>query len=999
VPFPGANAAFPAGARVDQQSWSDAIAFMLTNYGHSADFIVAMQNVFRRSAKFFGPELTELPTLPRERYTDGIAFETYLRRRLYAMRIIRPNFDSNHDAAARADPGWSTAVRVWNAIAPRGNDIAGPNAVAHLAAINAVFPAGAQWVAADCTDFIGQNRAGANRYGTLQASAYWHQFFANVHLVVDADESELQRVLRSMTTTETNSLRSWLAMDFFDAIGNIQPAVALAAAIPLPGNANTYMLPITTFTGVAIPAGAGDTTNNLIGAGRYYRRDHNLPVHNMHEIFTYTVPVGCSALRQVRMNAKYNDDVAAIHLANRLRNLGGQGFLHRFATIATQWRAATDSVACALALTGGVLNHKKGSPSTGNARFDAQYSRTIDRGNLGGIGQYLEDYISAISIAWSTIGYLSTVHLEYENNVTQFNFAQESAFSALRDMDAGAPRLNTMSNHLVWRCFHPILVGIFCPTLPLRGGMISKIVPKFGALSSGIELPWDTWHLKLSDKIEIAGYFRILTLLAGYTIRYRPTYVYAPSRAGVQSTLHRFWEQLDDIPPRLSDSAPWSPTLAQDPYWYYDVPHGLQFVLDVPAPVNERYPFMLNVRLVAYQSMPVLSCFPALLPNDKLSPASSTAAPGHNGLSIVGTYPNFVPNASPSSRRTYAPGMFADRMTRYETDDQDITEAFMRSANWFSRLMSANTVYQRSWAGFTGNRGRALTDSVNGPNVMVGPNGNPALPVHFTGANAGVLLTVQSCHATGCYWAPPLAGMPNAPALGFLDDWTDNPHLRLFYNIMSYSQARLSQWYFQPYIATPPVLLGDASSRLVPELTLDYDPTANMDGPGAALMHNRFMASLRNTPSARRGDVVIGTEPNTFLATVPLAAQQAYDNTIRREEVSFAQPVVVPIETAPTHLHFNSGLGAVIPEQNDPRSGAPPLSEVELKNKAIRQEIETLTLLQQLADLKKGSITPMDTVTPPLPVDPPPPPVGSTVAPPATGLYRFPASRRRRGFQ
>lgn len=980
-PFTGCRNPVPALAYTNPDSWRDAISFMLTNFGGSADFIVAMQNVFRRSAKFFTAEIHELPTMPYERVTNAVPLVANVARRLLTMRIIRPNFTQLHDAGARANMPWLIALRVWNAIPPQGNDLSNVNAIPFLPAINGIFPLAAPWAAAQCEDMFPDpailGQAGVAE--TLQTSAYWHQFFANVPMGL-VGEPDLQNVIRTMTQTEINALTVWLAMDFYAAFGQIQPAVpaigaiAPQAAIMIPGAAGDYMMAIETFTGVALP-GTFDDVRDLVAAGRYYRRDHSLTVHNLIEVYQYTVPVGCAALRTSRLTATYNDDKAAIQLAARLRHLGGRGMLARFAAIAVQWRCATDTAVCAYSLNAANINHRLGIPNTGSNQMDAQIYRTADRAHLGGMNKYLQDYITAVSGAWASLGYASTLLLEYQGGYTQHTFIPANHFDDARVYEPGLiATADTMSSHLLWRCFHPILVGIMCPGLPLLGGIISKDIPFLGSLSSGITLPWDAWLIKLSTIVEVAGWLRILLLSAGYTIMFRPSYVFAPGRSSPKQEIVRIWEDLDDVPPRLSDSAPWSPTLAQDPYWFYEVPSPLKTVLDTPDFINRRAPFLLPVRIVAHYYYEALTALPFMIPFENAAPAYRTANAAQDTLTL-GTLPNF--NAATGFRRfrTSMPGMIATFANRYHDVDGGQSEIFQRSIEYFSRMMSNNVTFMRSLRGFSGNGG-LFVQIYNARNqAIVGPNGNAMAAGYAVGAAAGARRTVESCWTTGCFWRPALANMPAVLPLD-QEDSTDNPHLRTFFNIWSTMNARVRQWYFQPVVEQPPILLGDMSPGLLPSITHTFDPTSNDEHGQPALMTNRFIDSVSAAMGAVDQGSTLDPASREIALTQPEILAKSYHNDTRDEAVSFNRPEVVPVSTG-DYQHFVSGMRASTSHSNDDHYSAPrihfnpPLATSQSgyttsRIQELRDELEVSKLMAEIADYKaKINIEPVVDIIPP----------------------------------
>jgi len=961
--FSGDRDPLPANAYTNPDSWRDAIAFLLNNFGHSADFIVALQNTFRRSASFFPTEISELPTRPFERLTNGQEVEDKTIRRILALRIIRPNFDNDHDAGARGSMDWLNSIRIWNALPPRGQNIAGNNAIPHLAAINQSFPPRARWNNVNCTPYqpieATLQREGAS--ATVQSSAVWAQFFAGTHLAL-AGEPEIRMVLRTMTTAELNALTLWLEQDFFAVFGTLEPELLPENGLPgvpaitLPGQAEDYNLTLATFTGAALP-GNTTTPRDLVAAGRFYRRDHCMTVHNMVESYKFAVPIGCSAMRDVRMSANYNDDTAAIQLAARLRHLGGHGLLVRFACITSQWRAATDTAACALSMNAANINHRLGVPNTGAPDMDAQLYRTMDRATLGGMNNLMDTYISVVSTAWATLGYASSLQLEYRGGYTQHTLLPVTSFLDHRQTVPDVQDTSlTMSSHLLWRCFHPITVGLLAPLLPLNGGLVAKEVPFMGSISSAVTLPWDAWLIKFTAIFDLAGWLRVMLLSAGYTIMFRPSYVFAPGRSSPQQTIVRVWEDLDDVPPRLSDTAPWTTTLAQDPYWYYETPRPIKVVLDTPAFINRRAPFLRNTRLVAHYHSETLTSLPVLLPYEAAAPMSRNVNRGQDAL-LFGAFPNYNANVGPRRFRINMPGMLATANNRYHAADGSPTELHLRSIEYFSRMMSNNVVYMRSLRGLSGNGGNARRTFNATGNAITGPNGVAITANYAVAPCEGILLTNGSCWVTGTFWRDALPGMPPALPLD-QEDSTDNPHLRTFYTIWATMQARHRQWYFRATAETPPILLGDMTNGLVPSITHAFDPSANDENGAPALVSNRFYNAAAQAMSAVDQGSTLDPVSKELALAQPAILQEGYNTEVRNEEVSFHAPRLVPIQTG-THQHFVSGMSALVKAPiTAPSTGlhmVPPIlaDKQPTRNDILREEVERLELLTQLADVKR----------------------------------------------
>lgn len=925
---------------INPDSYLDAIRYFLQNFGRSADFLCAMHNVFRRSARFISPMVTELPTLPIERLTNATAVVTTLRRRLILMRINRPNFDLLHPQNYRVSVSWDQTISLWNAPDIAGNDISGPNAIPFLAAINNFFPQANQLVAAHCIPFFPDGALpNDQQFADMQSCVLWHQFFSRIDIL---EPGLLEHRMRQLTTAELDSILLWLHLDYFALFGQLHaaipalpPAAAAQGAVMLPGNAANYRTAMTNI--MAVEAPDQETARTLAHGGRRWRRDWSLPVHNMYESFQACTPNGSAFLRSVRLDSSYHTDQSAIHLAHRLKSLGGAGLISRFAYVALSWRAATDSVSSTMSLTAAQIAHAAGSPQTGNPTFDAMLMRTSDKQTLGGIGEYVSTYISALDLAWRSVGWLNTIGVEYSQKYTKFELAGEFLFpSAL--ISAQGERIETVAQHLVWRVLHPVVVGLIDPELPLAGGIVSETVRKLGIQTPTSELPWDAWYTTDNSAQTIAGITRLYLLLDGRTVSYRPCYVFNSSRAGIMPTAYRLWESLDDVSPRISDSVPWTPTLAQDFLWFLAVPAGLKVVLDVPK-VNGRYAFINSTRLVGFDAAGRLNNCPVLRTKTEYRGRVTRANPNAlYGLSLGQDGYNML-SAIRRVQTTY-PGMLASYAHPYEHDDGRRNRIGDACITWFSRMMSANRIFNRSEASHISYPAVQLAYAGN-QGLLTGPDNNGVPGNYFAGAAAG-MSNRKSEHLYSIYVVQEdLPGMPAQPAAGEIVNPSSNPHLVYFYAYAGILAARWKQWFYEPSLPQPLILLS--STREVPPnfVTGIFDPRTEDQTAPAFLRLQNFVNVLSRGLSAQYPDLdpLIAETPDIYKMT-----QKGVETTD-----IFNAPKVVDI--VPTgQAHFNSGMAAksaaniVVPDP--PEAMSAELQELRL----LQTQLETARLRNELAD-------------------------------------------------
>jgi ADP-ribose pyrophosphatase YjhB (NUDIX family) len=954
--LPQGQAAILHPSLANPASWRSAIAFMLHTVGHTAEFLLAWQNVARRMGRFYTAEIKDLPTAWPDRTTDGQAMLTVLRRRLIAMRIIRPAW-SGLPAAVRANPGWVAASRMWHAVQPAAplthhGDVAANQAAVDAAMGNAAGQA--NWAAANTLPFVPvvANLAGNNER-LLPEAIGWHQFFSQVNVL---DDEEFQQFTRGMMTSQMSQVRLWLAQDFNGMFNPFNGAVVL----PNAAVANYWSLadPLSMRGGAAnIPF------RRSINGGQLWNRAHNLPTTNLIETFKTAIPSGCSRLRASRVDADYPQDSSAIHVAARFNQLPPSQFYLRTAFMAIQMRAVADGVTCVKNLNAHAIGAAYGNPASGSPLYDAWLMRSSARDSVGGFNAFLREYISLWSAGVDSLGYPAPLIAYWEGQVTNLDLIPAQQFDS-------AP-------HLQWRCFHPVIVNSIAPDINLTGGLIAKEVKMMSVETPEEELPWDKFYVKIADKTELAGYLRVAMLSGGYTLRFRPSYHMQLSRSGQPPQVVRLLNDLDDIAPRISDSAPWTTTASQDPYWYYRVRDGLKYQLDVPGPVNGRFPFMKPVYMFGYLNSERIHSGAPIVTTDAVRILRERPVAGNFILPGNGTSINFNPG-QPALRQPFYAGMNAGNYSAYYRGGAT-TREHAASLIWFSRQRSQNAVFMRSFTGLMNSCDAATAfGQMLAANLLATPNAAGAIPPAPPVGNAGpgynfgaypepIRNARSSALLTIVFRPNDIPAMPVPPPLGVFPTGRSNPHLRLFYDLWSTMQARNVQWFMSMSIDRPIVQLSYMEPMPIMAANQVFDPSQDTPDHPGALNSGRFIASLTSLTGA--GNMTIDSKKGTVSLDLSNIDVLTAGHTDRppppREVVTFAPPVFAPMETT-TSSFFNSGMSSRGKEREvsvpfiPKEPSEPPIVDEATR---LRQAIELVQLRRQLADLEKPVETPK--ITPP----------------------------------
>jgi hypothetical protein len=548
-----------------------------------------------------------------------------------------------------------------------------------------------------------------------------------------------------------------------------------------------------------------------------------------------------------------------------------------------------------------------------------------------------------VSTGWSSLGYATTMLAEYNHSYTSFEFVPEEFFDTVRST---APQVGGVRNvesplapFLQQRAFHPAVVQALSPGSEVTGGLVAKEIPMLGLQTPTEELPWEKWLIKVTDKTELAGFLRVVMLSTGYTVDYRPSYAYAPSRAGSVPIVHRTLESLDGIPPRLSDTLPMTTTLAQDPYWYYRIPNQMRFFLDAPPVDNERYPFMKPIYQNFYHLMERMSTLPPTCCHNRLRIMDYTANPNpqYGFTPTVGYAANVGVRAN---RNTLYSGMLGMMNTAFVDADGHDTMAHTRAIVWFSKQASMNAAFQRSIVGWEHSSQTATTiaGTFNGP--IQGPAGQPNSDnFNWEQNTAGLNRNIENAFFSVVCKPDAPGAMPPVPAVGNILAANDNPHLRLFYSLFGQMQARHTQWYMKLNLTRPLVLLGDMAPLPLTSIVGAFDPNSDNQANPGGLSMARFLQRLAQK---------MGTDSKGTDSAIPI--EPVFDNILapptsgpRRQNITFASPVVAPIETAGVQ-HFNSGLNAT----------AEP-DEAEKSRQHLINQIEKIKLERQLAELLRDA--------------------------------------------
>jgi ADP-ribose pyrophosphatase YjhB (NUDIX family) len=543
-------------AAANPQSWLDACAFLLHNWGGSPEFALGMQNAVRRGARFFHPTVTELPT-DLEVRTCRLDLFTTLRRRITYLRVISPTATA---APAHAAGSWSYTRWVKAMIAVRpAQDLSSAHLAANAADLALVVNILPGLTVANTPEY---NPVAAPPDSTSD-DALWHQFFAAV-TIDGADDEIFRDFVSAMPHAMLQNMYLWLAQPFHAAYN-------IAAALP---NAASFTVTYTQMNGrVAAPAGQG--LADLLRDGLLHNRAYSLPVTNLYESYNVTYPAGISHMRSLRPgNNNWHNDGLGMEIAPHLLQMTGEQLVVRASAIALQWRCATDAAANDCGLSPAWIATRNGIPTTGNTDFDNLVLDTSQRPDFGPMQPTFDHFLSAVSEGICRTGYVTNLQLDHTTGASNFHFPSYTRFwypqpNAPRGRDNYLPLV-------VWRCLHPVLIQTFMPGQPMPGLPIKEALGMLALPTRASEAPWTTWDFEGTDldRLEALAALRTSYAISGVAITPQLLLTYL-GLGGARLTYYEVAHTLSRRPGRLSDTLSVTPTAIQDPLLWLSCPRKL----------------------------------------------------------------------------------------------------------------------------------------------------------------------------------------------------------------------------------------------------------------------------------------------------------------------------------------------------------------------------------------------------------------------------------------
>nr|AEB96149.1 hypothetical protein [Lentinula edodes mycovirus HKB]BAG71789.2 hypothetical protein [Lentinula edodes mycovirus HKB] len=675
-------------------SWLDAMAMLLQNFGGSAACIAGLQNSIRTSARFISPMVTELPTPPHQRFVVGGAMWDTLLRRLIHLRMIMPHTIANDHA--RTGQAWATTYCVMNTVKYSGDDLTAsvftalPQGAPERVLVNRYLP---NLVDAEITEWL-PDAIPLN--SETEAAVFWHQYFAGFDVLVPHD---MQSVLSGMTTRELMNLHVWLAQDY-QATFHLGPSF---------GDRLLWFVGISRIPGASedIPQ---DERIAAVSAGAFIDRRRSLNVLNLREVRQVTAPAGISLLLSHKIGTEvYHNDDAALILAGKLIAMDPQTLVNRFAVIATQWRAAADTVASGMSITTAKITSKTATPRTGNIALDDRIINATEAHLVGGMRDMINTYVANVSSMISGIGYPTSFGVEHTSGVTTFEFPDPAPFVYE----------NILGNHnptamlLIYRVLHNVVAKAYLPPSEMLGGVLRVDTRYTSTYVRGNLTPWSLWRIKTTavNPVEVMGGLRILAANSGYIIQLEALTKFKSVRGGSRLRDYPIMGDILHLAPRRSDSAPWSYTLAVEPMWYLSP--TTSFMLEALA-INEDDLFVAQGAAYGYTNLACLSDLPPTLP---FGSASGIRTDGFNLHRLITNFDHvgYQAHQGPIAPAVAVGGMHYNldqAVTNVNgTPHQDIT----LFESWHTKQTSANRSYNRGLQGVYGYAGNLAAISANLP--------------------------------------------------------------------------------------------------------------------------------------------------------------------------------------------------------------------------------------------------------------------------------------------
>lgn len=900
---------YDIGALTNPQSAIDAVAFLLQNFGGSADCMTAFSNVLRRCGRFFHIESTVLPSPTPIRYTTGNLIRQSLRKRLVFMRVIRPLW-ADFTAPARLDINTVRTFKLFSASVPAGVDLTraaatgagGAVALAILANVYA-FPA---FAAANVPPtFATAVPLPAASFAHIDV--LWHNYFLNT--VIDGTvDDPLWDFIDTMPRPDFDSMLLWLAEPF--VVGRWGGDAATPTAAMLGGLAD-WVSPINNRAGRAIIAADRPTA---LAAGVLFRRESILPLTNGIEIRQVSSPSGVRLLRSIKSSqSMFHSDDAALTLADRLvhgnfEDVFGIGIL-----LQVQMRAGVDVAVGQLGISPAYLALLEGRPVTGDPALDTIFTTTNDYDVIGGADLNILSFWHAVSLSLESSGLPSTWADELSSNVVvehmpwaQYHYRR----GGYNDYDGSLT---------VLRCLSPMTVAFFRPELNAPGSLVVKKPDVFSTLTPTSVLPWDEWVIggnELSAE-EPFGVLRVVCANSGHRIIVTPALRRVDPTGNADPIIHPILTRYG----RVGPSVPWqTPTMensAVEPLWFISAPLGYRIRTET---VGGVYHFIESGPIHAYHTLGRINGLPSVI---VYSPNMINA--------LVGTDVNRQPVSAFSVaisdyaadghclavRENLAGLRPLDAAGNVLAPDGTLTATGDRLTRVLSGQASSNTTWMRNTPGLL--NANAATTAQFGDRTRLCIDGDGQAPpigwIAAGGATEGVTLT---SFGSNLFTVP--YGQP----------WADPDALRELVLSSPMWTHRWNTWYIELKPGALPVLLSPleqyASGLGIP--VLDHLSSGG-------LLRNKPLhaqSSLSKSVRARMGLVTPdeGDRVDTF------------DNPI----------VSVPTQRLDTR-HINTGFSAINGQWGE-YTGRPPAAE---RLNTTDPSIEIKLLEDQIALLKGQGLT------------------------------------------
>jgi hypothetical protein len=795
---------------------------------------------------------------------------------------------------------------IWNCREPAGTPLdnvtlAGAAGAAGLAVCASTYTHAAFAIAdvAPVAQFANNVQPGAKR------DIAWHAYFASV--VIDGtDEDPLFDFVTCLPTPVVDSMRGWLAEPFVPhwanwGVGGPAPTANMLL------NGPDWIVPYVN-RNPALAIVAADAHEHYCN-GNEYALEFQLPVHNLCETFTVSVPAGITALYDtLHSQAEYHADQGALFMFNHFCNTIPVGRpLEIGVLLQIQMRASIEPVIQEYEMNCANIMTADGTITTGNPTLDVQLTRRKQFAGLGVNALAQAAYVLACGAGFQSLGLPDTLLGELTIG-TELRWVNPKPW---RYFERG-PFTDYDTALLRWHALSPIGRNIFRPDIRTPLGLLSEKPLAFTPVTQETEVIWDDWTISTPGHQfdSPLGTLRCVLAASGHIIQLEPTVRYLHNSANMLPRPFPILRGPGRVGPRHPSGTPSAITTLRDPLWDYST-------VITPFPqvkeVNGEYVYVTPGPMHGLMCQSAVSTFPPhamTTPTQVQQLRGNTANPRPLALSTAAVL-EYGPNSLVSTTTLMYGGMYPSNYNLPFYNVAGVEQDELRlTLPWFSRQASANPLYMRSWASFS--RWNPIEAALhNRAAPITGPNGNPPPAPYGQVGNAGMSIN------------------PSAILLFSVPFGVDIPPDQYIQAINLQCASFLQRWrtwYLSPKIDICPVTVTDMRRLLDATDNLGLDQVLSArNAQYLDDMEMKYAPVAEKFPAfpARLAIRQPGM-PSSLASSVSIAPPQAVGPSIRRDQ-----------------LHFMTGFGASHISQLDKAAltdvASAQLTDVETKNTIVGQ--------------------------------------------------------------